>query len=49
MLLTCIQEVAGSKLGQDTDYSERAFVVFLSPSRDVSRQYLKLGHLLGTE
>jgi hypothetical protein len=40
-LLTCILEVLGSNLGQDTCYSDRFLVVFFSPSRQMPGQYLQ--------
>jgi hypothetical protein len=39
-----IREVPGSNLGPDTGYTDRFFVVFVSPSRQVLGWYLKLGH-----
>jgi hypothetical protein len=42
-LMTCAQEVLGSKLGRDAIITE-VFVVFLSPSRKILESALKLGH-----
>jgi hypothetical protein len=39
--LTCSREVLGSKLGRNTGYSDRFFVVSLSPSRQMPGEYLE--------
>jgi hypothetical protein len=45
LLLTCIYEVPCSNLVDwGNDYSEKFFMVFLSPSWQILGQYLKLGH-----
>jgi hypothetical protein len=36
-------EVPGSNLGPETNYNE-IFMVFLSPSRQLPKYYVKLGH-----
>jgi hypothetical protein len=37
-------EILASNLGQGIDYPELDFSEFFSPSRKISRRYLKLGH-----
>jgi hypothetical protein len=43
-LLTCVQEVPGSNLAHDTDYSGWGFMLFSCPFRKISRWYLEIGH-----
>jgi hypothetical protein len=39
-----IQEVLGRNIGPNIGYPDRIFVGFLSPSRHMPEQNLKLGH-----
>ena len=39
-LLTCIQEVSGSNLGQDIDCPGSCFMLFMSLSRQMPGQYI---------
>jgi hypothetical protein len=43
-LLLHICKVLGSNLGPETSYTDEGFMVFLSPSRKIPGQYLKVGH-----
>lgn len=44
--LHLIPEVLGSHFGPKTDYPDGYFVIFLSPLRQMWRQYHKVGHFL---
>jgi hypothetical protein len=38
-LLSCIQEESISNLSHDTDYADKVFMFFLSPSKQILRWY----------
>jgi len=39
-----IQDVPGSNLNRDRDYPDKLFIVLFSPSRQIPRRYITLGH-----
>jgi hypothetical protein len=42
-LLLSIREVPGSNLGPETVYVDEFFLIFLSPFRQMSGEYIKIG------